>query len=180
MDRGTEGAGSPPQLIVVMGVCGSGKTTVGQALAERLGLPYADADEFHPAANVAKMTAGEPLDDSDRAPWLAAVGRWLAEHPGGAVVSCSALRRTYRDMLRRSASGATFVHLAGDADLVATRVAGRTDHFMPASLVASQLALLEPLATDEGGLTVDLGWPVEEIVAHLTAALRPTPHGVIA
>jgi len=172
-------AGSP-HLIVVMGVSGSGKTTVGQALAERLGLPYADADDFHPAGNVAKMTAGQPLDDSDRVPWLAAVGRWLAEQPRGGVVSCSALRRTYRDVLRRSAPGARFVHLAGDADVVATRVAGRTDHFMPASLVTSQVQLLEPLTSDEGGLTVDLGWPVEQIVAHLNAALRPTPDGVIA
>jgi len=173
-------AGSP-HLIVVMGVCGSGKTTVGQALAERLGLPYAEADDFHPAENVAKMTAGQPLDNSDRAPWLAAVGRWLAEHPRGGVVTCSALRRTYRDVLRRSAPGAMFVHLAGDADVVAARVAARTDHFMPASLVASQLHLLEPLTSDEGGLTVDLEWPVEQIVAHVTAAaLRPTPHGVTA
>jgi gluconokinase len=172
-------AGSP-HLIVVMGVCGSGKTTVGQALAEGLGLPYADADDFHPAGNVAKMTAGLPLDDNDRAPWLTAVGRWLAEHPRGGVVSCSALRRSYRDVLRRSAPDATFVHLAGDPDVIAARVAARADHFMPPSLVSSQLRLLEPLTSDEGGLTVDLDRPVEQIVAHLTAALRPTPDGVNA
>src|SRR5690242_11699889 len=122
-----------PHRIVVMGVAGSGKTTVGSALAARLGLPFADADEFHPPANVAKMRAGRPLDDTDRRPWLQALGTWLADHPAGGVVSCSALRVGYRDLLRGHAPDLTFLHLAGDADVVTARVAARTDHFMPAS-----------------------------------------------
>lgn len=157
----------PPQL-VVMGVAGSGKTTVGSAVAERLGVPYADADAFHPPTNVAKMRAGTPLDDGDRAPWLAAVGSWLAEHPAGGVVSCSALRRRYRDQLRSAAPQARFLHLSGAtgdvAAVLAERVAARTDHFMPASLVTSQLELLEPLDDDEAGLVVHLTDPVDAIV----------------
>ncbi len=160
-----------PHLLVVMGVCGSGKTTVGRALAEHLELPYADADDFHSAANVAKMAAGRPLDDTDRAPWLEAIAQWLAEHPRGAVVSCSALRTTYRDTLRRGAPGARFVHLDGDSEVIAARVAARHDHFMPASLIDSQQQLLEPLTGDEAGLTVDLDRPREDLVAHVAESL---------
>lgn len=158
----------PGPRIVVVGVSGSGKTTVGTALAARLGLPYADADDFHPAANVAKMRAGRPLDDADRLPWLTAVGTWLGDHPDGAVVSCSALRRSYRDLLRDDAPDAVFLHLAGDPDVVTARVAARTDHFMPASLVGSQLELLEPLRTDEAGQVADLTRPVDELVDELS------------
>jgi gluconokinase len=158
--------------IVVMGVTGSGKTTIGSALAARLGLPYADADEFHTDANVGKMRAGLPLDDHDRLPWLRAVGTWLGSHPDGGVVSCSALRRTYRDLLRASAPDAVFLHLAGDADVVTARVAARADHFMPASLVGSQLHLLEPLSTDEAGLVADLTRPVDELVDELSTHFR--------
>src|SRR5690349_5859499 len=104
----------PGHRIVVMGVAGSGKTTIGSALAARLGLPYADADDLHPPANVAKMRSGQPLDDRDRLPWLNAVGAWLADRRGGAVISCSALRVNYRDLLRTYASDVTFLHLAGD------------------------------------------------------------------
>ncbi|MGZ4456488.1 MAG: gluconokinase [Nocardioides sp.] len=167
-------------VLVVMGVAGAGKTTVGSALAARLGLPYADADDLHPAANVAKMRAGVPLDDEDRRPWLEAVGGWLAGRPAGGVVSCSALRRHYRDTLRAHEPRVRFLHLAGSPTVVAQRVAARTDHFMPPSLVASQLALLEPLAGDEDGLTVPLDWPVDRIVTHLTAALRPTALGAVS
>ncbi|MGZ4507927.1 MAG: gluconokinase [Blastococcus sp.] len=155
--------------IVVMGVAGSGKTTIGHALAERLGVPYADADEFHPAANVAKMSAGRPLDDADRQPWLRAVGAWLADHEDGGVASCSALRREYRDLLRAYAPDVSFLHLAGDADVVTARVAARTDHFMPASLVSSQLELLEPLEPDEAGLVADLTRPADELIDELGA-----------
>jgi gluconokinase len=154
--------------IVVMGVSGSGKTTIGSALAARLGLPYADADDFHPDANVAKMRAGRPLDDQDRLPWLRAVGAWLGAQPDGGVVSCSALRREYRDLLRDHAPNAVFLHLAGDADVVTARVAARADHFMPASLVGSQLELLEPLRTEEAGLVADLACPVDELVDELS------------
>lgn len=158
-------------LVVVMGVSGAGKSTVGEALAARLGLPYADGDAFHPEANVAKMSAGVPLDDADRQPWLESIGRWLADRPAGAVVSCSALRRTYRDTLRAHGGDVAFVHLAGSADVVGRRVAARADHFMPASLVASQLATLEPLADDEPGVTVPLDWSVDRIVRHITATV---------
>ena len=158
----------PGPRIVVMGVAGSGKTTVGRALAARLGLPYADSDDFHPATNVAKMRAGRPLDDQDRQPWLRAVGAWVGDHPDGCVVSCSALRHEYRDRLRDAAPDAVFLHLAGDADVVTARVAARTDHFMPASLVGSQLELLEPLGADETGLVADLTRPVDELVDELT------------
>jgi gluconokinase len=162
-----------PRLLVVMGVSGAGKSTVGEALAVRLGLPYADADAFHPAANVAKMRAGVPLDDDDRAPWLAAIGAWLAGRREGAVVSCSALRRAYRDTLREYGGSLVFVHLDGSAAVVTRRVAQREGHFMPASLVASQLATLEPLASDEAGLAVPLDWPVERLVDHVAGAVRP-------
>ena len=168
MIAGARTAGTPGPRIVVMGVSGSGKTTVGTALAARLDLPYADADDFHPATNVAKMRAGRPLDDADRMPWLVAVGSWLGTHPDGAVVSCSALRRSYRDLLREAAPDAVFLHLAGDADVVTARVAARTDHFMPASLVGSQLELLEPLRTDEAGQVADLTRPVDELVDELS------------
>jgi gluconokinase len=161
-----------PPRIVVMGVAGSGKTTVGGALAARLGLPFADADEFHPPANVAKMTAGRPLDDSDRLPWLHALGAWLSEHPRGGVVSCSALKVGYRDVLRAHAPDLTFLHLAGDADVVTARVAARTDHFMPASLVSSQLELLEPLRADEAGVVADLTRPVDDLVDELSTLFR--------
>ncbi|MFI9438519.1 gluconokinase [Streptosporangium sp. NPDC052375] len=159
-------------LLVVMGVTGSGKTTVGAALAQRLRVPFADADDFHSEANVAKMSAGVPLDDDDRLPWLRAIGSWLAGHAaGGGVVSCSALRRGYRDVLRHSAPAVGFVHLAGDIEVVRRRVSGRPGHFMPASLVASQFETLEPLEPDEHGIVLDLDRPVDELVeAYLAAA----------
>lgn len=152
-------------LVVVMGVTGSGKSTVGMALAERLGVPFADADDFHSPANVAKMRAGTPLNDDDRRPWLLAIGRWLAEHPGGAVVTCSALKRRYRDTLREAAPAITFLHLHGDKDTVRRRVGSRPGHFMPTSLVDSQFADLEPLGDDERGTVVELSLPVDVIVA---------------
>jgi len=152
-------------LIVVMGVTGSGKSTVGVALAQRLRVPFGDADDFHSATNVAKMSAGTPLDDDDRLPWLRSIGAWLAAHrDGGAVVSCSALRRAYRDVLREAAPDVTFLHLHGDRETVRRRVAARPGHFMPESLVASQFATLEPLGADERGLVLDLDRPVDEIV----------------
>jgi gluconokinase len=152
-------------LIVVMGVTGSGKSTVGMALAERLAVPFGDADDFHSAANVAKMASGVPLDDSDRLPWLRAIGTWLAAHATtGAVASCSALKRSYRDVLRESAPAVRFVHLRGDPATARLRVAGRPGHFMPASLVASQFAALEELQSDEDGLVLDFARPVGEIV----------------
>ncbi|MCX6465222.1 MAG: gluconokinase [Pseudonocardiales bacterium] len=167
-----------PPLLTVMGVSGSGKTTVGAALAQRLRVPYADADDFHPAENVAKMSAGIPLDDTDRLPWLRSIGEWLAGHAaGGGVISCSALKRAYRDVLRESAPQQLFVHLSGSQEVIARRVAGRPGHFMPASLVESQFATLEPLGEDEHGLVLDVDQSVDALVeAYLTATAGPTDH----
>jgi gluconokinase len=156
----------PVPVVVVMGVTGSGKSTVGAALAGRLGLPYADADDFHPAANIAKMSAGTPLDEDDRRPWLAAVAAWMGAHrPTGGVVSCSALRRRYRDVLRGQAPDAAFLHLSGPPEMVVRRVAGRPAHFMPVALVRSQFETLEPLDADERGTALPLNLPVDRIVA---------------
>lgn len=156
----TDDVRGPAPLVVVMGVSGSGKTTVGQDVARRLGVPYGEADDFHPRRNIEKMEAGEALDDDDRAPWLAAIGEWVARHEDrGAVVTCSALKRAYRDTLRRAAPGVVFLHLQGSEELLAERLGARRGHFMPASLLASQLATLEPLQPDEGGVTLDVGPP---------------------
>lgn len=146
-----------------MGVSGSGKSTVGAALARRLGVPFADADTFHPAANIAKMAAGKPLDDDDRYPWLDAVGRWLTVHDDG-VMSCSALKRRYRDQVRSCCPRTEFLHLTGSPDLIGRRQAGRPGHFMPSSLLMSQFEALEPLEPDEHGISLDVGQSVEVIV----------------
>jgi gluconokinase len=152
-------------LVVVMGVTGSGKSTVGVALAERMGVPFADADDFHSPENVAKMRAGTPLDDSDRLPWLRAISAWLAtQRETGAVVTCSALKRKYRDILREEAPDVTFLHLHGDKETVRQRVASRPGHFMPESLVQSQFDALEPLQEDEHGIVMPLDLPVDVIV----------------
>lgn len=151
-----------------MGVSGSGKTTVGELLSRRLGVVYAEADAFHPPANVAKMAAGQPLDDEDRRPWLAAIAAWIGAQDAagtGGVVSCSALRYRYRDVLRAASPRVWFLHLAVDEEIVRDRVAGRgQSHFMPASLVASQFEALEPLRPDERGTVVDATAAPESIV----------------
>lgn len=158
--------------IVVMGVSGSGKTRIGSALAQRLEVEYADGDAFHSPHNLAKMASGKPLDDADRWPWLEAIGQFLARRAGlGAVVSCSALRRSYRDVLRRAAPDLALVHLDGDSALIAQRIAARRGHFMPASLLASQIASLEPLQPDEHGITVDISPTPEMIVNGIVARL---------
>ena len=155
---------SEQPVLVVMGVSGSGKSTVGAAIAQRLRVPFADADDFHPAANIAKMSAGQALDDSDRQPWLEAIGEWLAQHPGGAVVSCSALKHKYRDQLRHHLNTIEFVHLHGSHEVIAGRQASRPGHFMPASLLTSQFATLEPLEPDEQGLVIDVDQDIDSIV----------------
>jgi gluconokinase len=153
---------SPP--IVVMGVSGSGKSTVGKALARRLRVPFADADAFHPKANIAKMSTGEPLTDEDRYPWLDSVGEWLARHCDGGVMSCSALKHKYRDQLRAHCPGIEFLHLSGSPELIGRRHTGRSGHFMPSSLLKSQFDDLEPLGPDEHGIAVDVGHRVDAIV----------------
>lgn len=145
-----------PSRIVVMGVSGSGKSTVGSALAQRLRVPFIDADTLHPPANIAKMAAGEALDDDDRYPWLEEVGQWLADHRGGGVVACSALKRTYRDQLRAHCPRVEFLHLRGSPELIGSRLAARSGHFMPAALLRSQFDALEPLGADERGVVIDL------------------------
>jgi gluconokinase len=155
----------PPPLVVAMGVSGSGKSTVGAALAQRLRVPFADADDFHPPANIAKMTAGHALDDHDRHPWLETIGEWLAEHDeNGGVMSCSALKRKYRDQLRHHSPRVEFLLLHGTLEVITRRQASRPGHFMPASLLQSQFATLEPLAPDENGLVVDVDQSVDAIV----------------
>jgi gluconokinase len=159
--------------IVVMGVTGAGKSTVGTRLAERLDVPFRDADDFHPPSNIAKMSAGQPLTDDDRWPWLDAIGAHLAAHRGtGCVVTCSALKRAYRDRLRAAAAGLRFVHLHGDVALVAARQAARQGHFMPASLVPSQFATLEAPTPDEGVITLDVAATPDALVDDAIAALR--------
>lgn len=152
-----------------MGVSGCGKSTVGAALSERLGVPYVDGDDLHPQGNLDKMAAGQPLTDADRWPWLDAVAGVLARPP--VILGCSALRRAYRDRLRAGAGGPVrFVHLAGSRAVLAARMAGRTGHFMPAALLDSQLATLEPPGPDEA-LTVDIDQPIGALVAEIVAGL---------
>ena len=164
-------------LVVVMGVAGAGKTTLGTALAQRLRVPFVDADDFHDPRSVAQMAAGVPLDDTDRLPWLHRIGGWLGKHtPTGGVATCSALKRTYRDILREHAPTTLFAHLHGTIDVVQRRMANRTGHFMPTSLARSQFATLEPLDTDEAGYMINLDNPVDALVDTLLGAIgHPTP-----
>lgn len=149
--------------IVVMGPSGSGKSLVGARLAARLALPFIDADDLHPPANVAKMAAGKPLDDADRMPWLDVVASVLRDTTGGAVIACSALARRYRDRIRAGAPDALFVELEVPPVELARRMGSR-EHFMPSSLLASQLATLEHLQPDERGVAVVNDRPVDEVV----------------
>ncbi|MFE0878288.1 gluconokinase [Streptomyces smyrnaeus] len=155
-----------------MGVSGSGKSTVGEWLAQVLDLPFADADDFHPERNIEKMSAGTPLDDADRAPWLEAMADWLGSRTGsGAVLVCSALKRRYRDRLRQASEWLFFVHLDGSYELIAERLAGRSGHFMPPSLLRSQFEALEPLGRGERGVTVSVAGSPDETRAAVRSAL---------
>jgi gluconokinase len=163
-------------VLVLMGVSGSGKTTVGALLAGRLGWPYAEADAFHPQANVAKMAAGHPLTDEDRWPWLQAIGAWIdgqiaRREPG--VVTCSALKRKYRDVLRRPE--VQFVYLEGTIDLIGRRLAARQGHFFRAEMLASQFADLEPPVPDEGVVSVPIAGTPAEIVDAILVAMGRRP-----
>jgi gluconokinase len=150
--------------VVVMGVSGSGKSTVAARIAERLGRPFGEADLLHPPGNVAKMADGVPLTDEDRRPWLDDVVAWMSERSAGTVVSCSALRRDYRDVLRSAPGRVVFVHLHGPFEVIADRMRRRVGHFMPVTLLRSQFDVLEPLAPDEDGITLDLTAAQDELV----------------
>lgn len=168
------GPSSAVPLVVVMGVSGSGKTTFGVALGARLGVAFAEGDDFHPPANIAKMAGGTPLDDADRLPWLRALAQWLAAHQmTGGVVSCSALERGYRDVLREGAPALGFLHLDPSIEVVRRRIASRRGHFMPASLLDSQFQILEPLQSDERGIVLTGDRPVDQLVARCLAV---APH----
>lgn len=170
-------AGDRP--IVVMGVSGVGKTTIGRAIARRIGVLFVDADDLHGPENIAKMAAGAPLDDDDRWPWLDRVGEALAADPA-LVVACSALKRSYRDRLRTFAPTVIFVHLDAPMERVAEQTDSRRGHFMPPTLLASQLQTLEPLGSDEDGITISVDAAPDVLVERIcgvlaTGARRPGP-----
>ncbi|MBK1788752.1 gluconokinase [Prauserella cavernicola] len=160
--------------LVVMGVSGSGKTTIAELFRDRLDWRMAEADEFHPRSNIEKMSAGTPLTDADREPWLRAIRDWISECDAAGentVVTCSALKRAYRDILREATAHVRFVYLHGTTDTVGARLAARSGHFMPPSLLGSQFADLEPLATGEDGVTVDVTDGPERVAATALARL---------
>jgi gluconokinase len=160
--------------IVVMGVSGAGKSTVAAALVTRLGWDFAEGDDFHPPANVEKMRAGIPLDDEDRWPWLRRLAQWIGEHEAAgtnAVVTCSALKRAYRDVLCDGHPSVWFAHVSADPELIRGRVEHRHGHYMPPSLLGSQLAILEPLQPDEPGAVISGIDPPAEVADHLLLAL---------
>jgi gluconokinase len=160
--------------IVVMGVSGSGKSTVAAGLVERLGWEFAEDDDFHPPANVEKMRAGHALDDEDRWPWLRALAAWIGEHERAGqsvVLTCSALKRTYRDLLCDGHPSVWFAHVTADAELIRDRLQHRSGHYMPASLLDSQLATLEPLQDDEPGARISGAGAPDEVVDSLLTTL---------
>jgi gluconokinase len=165
-----------PCAIVVMGVAGSGKTTIGENLAEQLGWAYEDGDRFHPKANVEKMSAGQPLTDEDRWPWLQAIADEIDQvcrRGDHVVISCSALKRRYRDVLVHGRGDVRIVYLDGTQDLIARRLAARKGHFMPPMLLDSQFKTLQPPGPDENPLTVSIDAPVEVIVDDIMRQLAP-------
>jgi gluconokinase len=162
-----------PGRAVIMGVTGCGKSSVGTALAPLFGATYIDGDALHPPANLAKMSAGIPLDDADREPWLVKVGQALRAADGPTLIGCSALKRRYRDLLRAVAGeDVVFLHLTGEREVIAAHLAARKGHFMPPSLLDSQVAALEPLQADETGFAVDVGQPFEKVVAEAMRKLN--------
>ncbi|VXB78542.1 gluconokinase [Arthrobacter sp. 8AJ] len=168
----------PATHLVVMGVAGSGKSTLAAALSRQLGWAYAEADEFHPAANIAKMSQGIPLQDEDRWPWLEEIRDWMTAQAAAGkstVLTCSALKRGYRELLSGAQGRVVFLHLDGGADLISQRMQGREGHFMPPTLLPSQLATLEPLTPEEiaaGSLRLDISRSPEELVAAVVQALN--------
>lgn len=163
----------PP--MVVMGVSGSGKSTVGALLGRRLGVRFIDGDDLHPEANREKMRSGIPLDDDDRRPWLRVIGRTLESgqrEGNGVIIACSALKRRYRDLLREHAPDVLFLHLEGSADTLEARMAARNHEFMPASLLVSQLAALEPLGADEAHVLLDVRRSPDQLADSVATAVR--------
>lgn len=161
--------------LVVMGVSGTGKTTVAQALAREFNLEFAEGDDLHPQANVDKMSAGIPLNDHDREPWLHTIAQWMtseAQQGQNTVVSCSALKKQYRDILRSAAGRVVFVHLAGEKEIIAERMKHRQGHFMPVSLLDSQYETLEALTDDELGFVVDIAGTKNEVIADAVTGAR--------
>jgi gluconokinase len=164
----------PTQSIIVLGVSASGKTTVGRELAEHVGFEFLDADDLHSPENIAKMASGHPLTDEDRLPWLNTVGQHIVEterHHLGIVVACSALKRSYRDILRHYDPSSFFIHLDGSFELISARIAARTHHFMPPSLLSSQFATLEALGKDEVGITINIDDDPQDILDQILRAL---------
>ncbi len=163
-------------VLVIMGVSGSGKSTIAGILAHELEWDLAEGDDLHPPANVAKMASGRPLTDEDRWPWLDSVSAWITDHTSAGIpgiITCSALKRSYRDRLR--GPDVVFVHLAGSREQIGQRLAGRTDHFMPAGLLNSQISTLEPPGDDENTLVVDVGRPPAEQAAEIIRRLGLVP-----
>jgi carbohydrate kinase (thermoresistant glucokinase family) len=164
-----------PAVIVVMGVASSGKTSLGERLAERLGWPFRDADSFHPPANVAKMSSGIPLTDEDRKPWLAAIAAWIDDlraSGGNGIVTCSALKKAYRDVIVGDRPDVALVYLRGSRELIGERMAARQHHFMPPALLDSQFATLEEPGVDENPLIVQVEASKEAIVEQVVRELR--------
>jgi len=167
-------AGAASRLLIVMGVSGSGKTTIAKLLADRLGYGFAEADDFHPPANLEKMKHDHPLTDADRAPWLAAIHKYAVERLAAGenlVVTCSALKRAYRDVLLDGITDGRMIYLRGDRELIASRLAARKGHFFPADLLDSQFATLEEPAPEENALVVDIGPAPEQIVDEIVREL---------
>lgn len=168
----------PATHLVVMGVAGSGKSTIAAALSQQLGWACAEADEFHPQSNISKMTQGIPLQDGDRWPWLQEIQGWMSAQAAAGqstVLTCSALKQSYRQLLSEAGGRVLFVHLDGGADLIGQRMQGREGHFMPPTLLPSQLATLEPLTTGElaaGSLRLDISLPPAQLVEAVVAALK--------
>jgi gluconokinase len=174
----------PATHLVVMGVAGSGKSTIAAALSKHLGWACAEADEFHPQANIDKMSQGIPLQDEDRWPWLQQIQDWMtaqARDGHSTVLTCSALKQSYRQLLSEAEGRVLFIHLHGEADLLSERMQGRAGHFMPPTLLPSQLATLEPLTDDEleaGSLRLDIIRTPEELTETILAALKLSPNQV--
>ena len=166
-----------PLRMVMMGVAGSGKSTVGAALAPEIDGVYIDGDDLHPQSNIDKMASGIPLNDDDRAPWLALVGQRLAHIDAPTIIGCSALKRTYRETIRKNAtSDPTFIHLTGSRQVIEDRMSKREGHFMPMSLIDSQFATLEPPGPDELSISVDIDQEPGALVAEIIEKLETTAH----